>query len=75
MRYIIKSIDVNTQNELSKKEKDFREQENIIPFNNYDMYKATQGLNTKLTGSSYKGFIFNKNLSFPLINISSKIYC
>ena len=50
-----------TQEENSQEEKDFREQENIIPFNNYDMYKATQGLNTNLTGSSYKGFILKSD--------------
>ena len=43
--------------ENSKEETDFRERENIIPFSNYDMYKATQGLNTNLTGAYYKDFI------------------
>ena len=43
--------------EKKKEEQDLREQENIIPFEKYDMYKATQGLNQNLTGSSYKGFI------------------
>ena len=46
-----------TQDEQSKEEQEFREQENIIPFNKYDMYKASQGLNNALTGSSYNGFI------------------
>jgi len=50
-----------TPNETSKKEVDFREQENIIPFEKYDMYKAVKGENTKLTGSSYKGFILKSD--------------
>ena len=46
-----------TPNETSKKEVDLREQENIIPFEKYDMYKAVSGENNKLTGSTYNGFI------------------
>ena len=46
-----------TNDEQTKEQKDFREQENIIPFNKYDMYKASQGENNALTGSSYNGFI------------------
>ena len=46
-----------TDDEQKKEELEFREQENIIPFNKYDMYKASQGLNNALTGSSYNGFI------------------
>ena len=48
-------------NETTKKEVDFREQENIIPFKKYDMYKAVTGENTELTGSSYKGFIIKSD--------------
>ena len=55
-QYMRGSVDEN-----SKKEQDFREQENIIPFEKNDMYKATQGLNTNLTGSSYKGFILKSD--------------
>ena len=58
-----------TPNESSKKEVDFREQENIIPFEKYDMYKAVKGENTKLTGSSYKGFIL-KSDSNPSTSIN-----
>ena len=58
-----------TPNETSKKEVDFREQENIIPFEKYDMYKAVKGENTKLTGSSYKGFIL-KSDSDPSTSIN-----
>ena len=46
--------------EKNKKEEEFRKQENIITFENYDMYKAISGeynYNNKLIGSSYKGFI------------------
>ena len=50
-----------TPDETSKEEIDFREQENIIPFEQYDMYKATQGQNPNLTGSSYKGFILKSD--------------
>ena len=46
-----------TDDEKTKEDIEFREQENIIPFNKYDMYKASQGLNNTLTGSSYNGFI------------------
>ena len=46
-----------TNDEQSKEEIDFREQENILPFKKYDMYQASQGLNNTLTGSSYNGFI------------------
>ena len=45
-----------TNDEQSKQEIELREQENIIPFNNYDMYEASQGLKNNLTGSSYNGF-------------------
>ena len=50
-----------TNEEQSKEEQDFREKENIIPFNKYDMYKASQGLNDALTDSSYKGFIMKSD--------------
>ena len=50
-----------TKEEMSKEEKEFREQENIIPFEQYDMYKATQGLKSNLTGSSYSGFILKSD--------------
>ena len=50
-----------TPDETSKKEQEFREQENIIPFEKNDMYKASQGINTNLTGSSYKGFIIKSD--------------
>ena len=43
--------------EMTKESENFREQENIIPFGKYDMYRAIQGLTPHLTGSSYKGFI------------------
>ena len=46
-----------TDDEKTKEDIEFREQENIIPFNNYDMYRASQGSNNALTGSSYNGFI------------------
>ena len=63
--------------ENSKQEIDLREQENILPFENYDMYKASQGLNTKLTGSSYKGFILKSeqdpNTSINLENAKDLI--
>ena len=49
-------------NELSKKEKDFREQENIIPFQKYDMHKSITGENNELTASSYKGFIIKSDI-------------
>ena len=45
-----------TNDEQSKQEIELREQENIIPFNNYDMYEASQGLKNNLAGSSYNGF-------------------
>ena len=47
--------------EETKEQIDFREQENIIPFKKYDMYKASQGLVSKLTGSSYNGFIMKSD--------------
>ena len=52
-----------TPQEQTKKENEFRENENIIPFENYDMYKAISGQNTdnKLLGSSYKGFIIKSD--------------
>ena len=50
-----------TPDETSKEETDFREQENIVAFEKYDMYKATQGQNTNLTGSSYNGFILKSD--------------
>ena len=50
-----------TEDETTKEQKDFREQENIITFEKYDMYKATKGSNPKLTGSSYKGFILQSD--------------
>ena len=43
--------------ETSKEEQEFREKENIIPFEKYDMYQATKGMKENLTGSSYNGFI------------------
>ena len=46
-----------TEDEETREENEFREQENIIPFKKYDMYQASQGLNNALTGSSYNGFI------------------
>ena len=61
-----------TADETTKEAQDFREQENIIPFEKYDMYKATQGLIPNLTGSSYKGFIISSeqdpNISINLEN-------
>ena len=50
-----------TPDETTKEEQEFREQENIIPFETYDMYKATQGQNSNLTGSSYKGFVLQSD--------------
>ena len=50
-----------TPDETSKEEIDFRELENIIPFEHYDMYKASQGQNPNLTGSSYNGFILKSD--------------
>ena len=47
--------------EKTKENIDFREQENILPFEKYDMYKATQGKIPNLTGSSYKGFILKSD--------------
>ena len=62
----------DTPDETTKEAQDFREQENIIPFEKYDMYKATQGLIPNLTGSSYKGFIISSeqdpNISINLEN-------
>ena len=46
-----------TEDEETREENEFREQENIIPFKKYDMYQASQGSNNALTGSSYNGFI------------------
>ena len=46
-----------TADEMTKEDQEFREQENILPFEKYDMYKATQGQITNLIGSSYKGFL------------------
>ena len=61
-----------TADETTKEDQDFREQENIIPFEKYDMYKATQGFIPNLTGSSYKGFIISSeqdpNVSINLEN-------
>ena len=51
-----------TSNETTKKEKEFREQENIIPFQKYDMHKAITGENNELIGSSYKGFILKSDI-------------
>ena len=66
-----------TNDEQTKEEKDFREQENIIPFNKYDMYKASQGLNNTLTGSSYNGFVIKSeqdpNTSLNLENAKDLI--
>ena len=50
-----------SSDETTKEQNDFREQENILPFNKYDMYKASQGLNEALTGSSYNGFIMKSD--------------
>ena len=50
-----------TPNEITKKEVEFREQENIIPFQKYDMIKAVTGENNELSGSSYKGFIIKSD--------------
>ena len=50
-----------TPNEITKKEVEFREQENIIPFQKYDMHKAVTGENNELSGSSYKGFIIKSD--------------
>ena len=50
-----------TEDENTKEEIDFREKENILPCEKYDMYKATQGQNTNLTGSSYNGFILKSD--------------
>ena len=50
-----------TKDETTKEQQEFREQENIIPFEKYDMYKATKGSNQNLTGSSYKGFILQSD--------------
>ena len=64
-------------NETTKKEKDFREQENIIPFQKYDMHKAITGENNELIGSSYKGFILKSdtdpNVSINLENAKDLI--
>ena len=61
-----------TPDETTKEDQEFREKENIIPFEKYDMYKASQGLNSNLTGSSYKGFIISseqdQNTSLNLEN-------
>ena len=52
---------------INKKENDFREQENIIPFGNYYMYNTISGelnnnnIYNKLTKSTYKGFIIQSN--------------
>ena len=66
-----------TPEENTKEAKDFREKENIIPFEKYDMYKATQGQNTNLTGSSYNGFILKSdqdpNVSINLENAKDLI--
>ena len=50
-----------TSNETTKKEKEFREKENIIPFQKYDMHKVITGENNELIGSSYKGFILKSD--------------
>ena len=50
-----------TPDETTKEDQEFREQENIIPYEKYDMYKASQGLNNNLAGSSYKGFILKSD--------------
>ena len=55
--------------EMSKESQNFRDQENIIPFEKYDMYKAIQGFSPHLTGSSYKGFIL-KSEQDPKIYIN-----
>ena len=47
--------------ENTKKEIEFREQENIIPFEKNDMYKAVIGQEEKLVASSYKGFIITSD--------------
>jgi phospholipid-transporting ATPase len=66
-----------TQDENTKEEIDFREQENILPFEKYDMYKASQGQNTNLAGSSYNGFILKSdqdpNVSINLENAKDLI--
>ena len=66
-----------TNDEQTKEEKEFRENENIIPFNKYDMYKASQGLNNALTGSSYNGFVIKSeqdpNTSLNLENAKDLI--
>ena len=50
-----------TADETTKEQQEFREQENIIPFEKNDMYNATKGSNPNLTGSSYKGFILQSD--------------
>ena len=62
------------EKEKIKKEEEFREEENIIPFQDYDMYKAISGEynNKNFAGSIHRGFII-KSESDPniLVNLES----
>ena len=62
------------ENEKIKKEEEFREEENIVPFQDYDMYKAISGEynNKNFAGSIHRGFII-KSESDPniLVNLES----
>ena len=64
-RYMDENPEENTKNE-----EDFLKQENIIPFENYDMYKAISGeynKNNKLIGTYYNGFIIRNDRDPNLI--------
>ena len=60
------------EEENSEKEKNFRQKENIIPFNNYDMYNAVYGNDENLAKENYPGFILksekNPNIVLSLEN-------
>ena len=69
----------DNKEENTKEEEAFRKQENIIPFENFDMYKAISNefneynnLNNKISGSYYKDFILHsENNPDIMLNLES----